>query len=51
MFKLERKGRKMIAFHTIEEAAEHDITPGMPVKGIPFLHANRRCFVVIRKEC
>jgi hypothetical protein len=42
MFNLEKKGRKMIAFHTIEEAAEHDITPGMPVKGIPFLHANRR---------
>jgi hypothetical protein len=27
----------MIVFHMIEEAAEYDITPGMPVKGIPFL--------------
>lgn len=27
----------MIVLHMIEEAAEHDITPGMPIKGIPFL--------------
>ncbi|KAH8521911.1 hypothetical protein H0E87_002807 [Populus deltoides] len=56
MFKLEKKGRKMIAFLTNEEAAEHDITPGMPARAaspddsLTFLEADNRVHITMTRK-